>query len=396
MRREQYRSRILELLSTQGGVSRADLARRAGLGKPIVSSIVDELVKEGFIRELGFGSASSSGGRRPVLLDIDPKSSFVLGVHVGVRNVSAVAGDAHGNLIAPFATRPTPLGRPQDAIDSIVEACRAAAKAAGVRLRDLKSVGISLPGLVDVANGRCVYAPNLGWRDLEIGPAVSAALGVPVFVHNLAVACAAAEVSAGAIGANADAVFVYLASSIEAAIVKDGKLLHGIGGIAGQLGHCPVAGSADLCACGNVGCLETVAGVPAIARAAMRAMESGRKSSLSKSRMPGGLTATEVADASAARDPLALEIMSAAGTALGISLAWLINLFHPEVVVIGGDLTVVREEMLHAARSAAARHSLPHASFGVPIETSALALDSELSGSVLVALRSLHSRPSTA
>ena len=383
-RREVHLGLVLGQLRTGAPMSRADIARSTGLGKPLVSSLVDELIHDGVVRELGYGDSTAGGGRRPVLLEIEPHSSYLLGIHLGVRQISVIAADAHGRMLGDWTEVATPRGRGSDAVPRIVEAARRALAAGEVPPGRLGAVGVCLPGLVDPETGTCIYAPNLGWRDLDLRSGLQEALGVPVHVHNLAQACAAAEVAAGALRGVRDGAFVYVASSIEAAVVKDGRILHGSSGIAGQLGHCPTGGS-ELCACGNTGCLETRAAVPAVVRAARAGLEAGRTSVLAEA---AELTGAAVAEAAAARDPLALEVVTSAGSQLGTAISWLVNLFHPEVVVIGGDVAVFRDEMLYATRASVVAHSLPHAAFDVAVVPSALDVYSELQGAVQVAMRS--------
>jgi glucokinase-like ROK family protein len=386
--RELNRSLVLDLIKHRSPISRAAIAKATDLAKPTVSAIVDDLVQEGLVREIGMGQPTTGGGRPPILLEFNARSQFVVGVHVGVRRTTIVVADAQGAEVGRMQS-PTPKRKPAEMLAKLSANITATLKDAGVPAKRLAAVGVCVPGLVDFDAGVCLLAPNLGWKDVDIRTPLEAALKVPVFVHNTAQAAAVAENLEGAGQGSNNMVLLYVGSGIGAGIVSDGRLFHGAGGIAGEIGHCTMVGATERCNCGKVGCLETVATGPAIVAAAQRALAGGAKSSLSA--VAGGngkgLTAEAIAEAAAEGDKLALQILGNTGRQLGIAASWLVNMLNPELLVVGGGLAEAGEPLLESLRETVQEMALPQSARRVQITTSALGQDAEPRGAVLLALQ---------
>jgi glucokinase-like ROK family protein len=486
--REVNRSLVLALVKEGGPVSRASIARSTTLAKPTVSAIVDELIADGLVREIGPGSTAVSGGRPPILLEFNARSQLVVGVHIGARRTTIAIGDAAGEEIArrEFPT-PRPMEHPSashadpsaqetaatpardDTMDDSVRgdsdtatrnggaaardggvrdgggAARdggardgdAAARDSGVRdgdaaarddgardggvgvrdssawnglapaepgvvlgrvaaeVRDaiaraglpgakIAAVGAVLPGLTDFHTGVCLLAPNLGWRDVPVRDMLAAELGAPVYVHNAGQAAAVAENLEGAGERAGNLALLYAGTGLSAGVLSDGRVFHGVGGTAGEIGHNAVPGISEPCNCGNVGCLETVASGPAIVRAARRALAAGEDSSLAGL---DGFDARDVAAAAQAGDAVAGAVIAAVGEHLGLAASWLINAYNPALVVVGGGLAAIGDLLLDPLRAAVERHALAPALRGVEIRASVLGPDAEVRGAVLLALQ---------
>lgn len=373
--RELNRSLVLDQIKQTSPVSRADLAKVTALAKPTVSAIVDALLSEDLVREIGTGSTGREGGRPPILIEFNARSQFVVGVHLGVRRTTAVIADARGEEITRVQ-RPTVHGPAESAVRRIAEMIEETVAAAGVSRKRLVAVGVCVPGLVDLTSGVVMLAPNLGWRDVGMRQMLSDLIEVPVFIHNSAQASAVAESILGAGSGARDLVFLYAGTGIGAGVLSEGRLFHGGAGIAGEIGHCRVPGATARCNCGKIGCLETVASGPAIAKAAGSKTAAGPDP-----------TAEQVALAAAAGDEKAAAVVANAGEALGIAASWLINLFNPEVLVVGGGLVGAGDLLVEPLRKAALEMSLPQAADRVSIRTSSLGQDAEVAGAVLVALQ---------
>lgn len=381
--REVNRSLVLSLVKEGGPVSRASIARSTTLAKPTVSAIVDELISEGLVREVGPGSTAISGGRPPILLEFNARSQLVVGVHIGARRTTIAVGDAAGEEIARRQW-PTSRAAPAEALHQIaVEALQAMAETAAPGAR-LAAVGAVLPGLTDFHTGVCLLAPNLGWRDVPVRDLLGEALDAPVYVHNAGQAAAVAENLEGAGGRVGDLALLYTGTGLSAGVISDGRVFHGVGGTAGEIGHNAVPGNDEPCNCGNVGCLETVASGPAIVRAVRRALAEGEPSLLAGR---DELDAREVAAAAREGDALAARVIGEAGTRLGLATSWLVNAYNPAVVVVGGGLAAIGEPLLGPLRAAVERHALSPALRGVEIRVSELGPDAEVRGAVLLALQ---------
>src|SRR4051812_21117564 len=189
--REVNRSLVLAVVKEGGRMSRASIARVTTLAKPTVSAIVDELISEGLVREVGPGATAISGGRPPILLEFNASSQLVLGIHIGARRTTIAVSDASGREVSrrQFVT---PHGAPEDTLRELATQARNEVASASSTGR-LTAVGAVLPGLTDFHRGVCLLAPNLGWRDVRVGDLLTEQLGAPVYVHNAGQAAAVAE-----------------------------------------------------------------------------------------------------------------------------------------------------------------------------------------------------------
>jgi N-acetylglucosamine repressor len=375
--RELNRVLVLDLLKKESPLSRTSIAKATELAKPTVSAIVDDLMKEGVIREVGPGASSPEGGRPPILLEFDAHSQFVVGVHLGVRQTTMVLADAKGIEIDRIQ-KPTSRSKPVTAVPKLAQLIETLFASTGLPKSWLAAVGVCVPGLVELSTGVVMLAPNLGWKNVPLKESLSQILEVPVFIHNTSQASAVAESIEGAGNGTGNLIFLYVGTGVGAGVLTEGHVYHGGAGIAGEIGHCRVPGIEARCNCGLTGCLETVASAPAVARAASEWLEptDGEE-----------LTAVDVADAARSGDERAIEVFRSAGAALGTATAWLINLFNPQVVVVGGGMVGAGEFLLKPLEEAALAEALPQASRRVDIRPSQLGQEAEVRGAVLLALQ---------
>lgn len=388
--REVNRSIVLDVLKTHSPISRTAIARITTLAKPTVSAIVDDLIAESLVAEVGLGAAASGGGRPPIMLEFNARSSFVAGVQIGVHRTVVVLADARGQEVV---RRQIPTSQAPAAV-ILRRAARELTKALGqaeVNPEALTAVGLVVPGLVDVHTGTCRLAPNLGWRDVAVRETFAAHLPahVAVFVHNTAQAAAAAEGLEGSGAGQPDVVLLYASTGVGAGVLAGGRIFHGFGGSAGEIGHCRIPGATEPCHCGKIGCLEAVASAPALARAAARAVAEGRSEALA--RYGAAPTTYDVAEAAAEGDPVAAELIEAVGRHLGLAASWLINLVDPAVLIVGGGLAGIGEALLEPLRSVALAESLFPMVERVQIRPALLGRDAEVRGALLLALQESES-----
>lgn len=266
---------------------------------------------------------------RPVVTD-----RLVAGVDVGGTKIAVLVVDRSSTLLASTVTA-TEVGVPERAVDQVVGAIDAALASAGAGRADLAAAGVGVPGRVAAEGGHVVFAVNLGWRDVPLGPGLAARLGVPVAVEN--------DVRAGAVGVHcrpefngvADLAYVAVGTGIAAGVILGGRLHRGTGGLAGEIGHVVVDPDGPPCPCGLRGCLEAVASGPAIARRAEIVLATGRASLLNGCRP---LTAAAVFGAAATGDELALDVVEESGTWIARAVHLLVMTYGVRRVVIGGGV----------------------------------------------------------
>lgn len=218
------------------------------------------------------------------------------------------------------------------------------------------AVGVGAAGFVDFAAGAVTFSPNLTYDDPQVAAAVKVRFGLPVLVDNDANAAVWGERTFGCCPGADDVVMLTLGTGIGSGIVANGALVRGATGAGAELGHLVVDPSGPPCPCGLRGCLEQLASGTAIARLALLALGANPDSAITAFAGPGGeITGESVAKAAREYDQTAREVLHKAGTALGIGLSNVANVFDPELIVLGGSVVNAGEPYLGAARDQLAR-----------------------------------------
>jgi glucokinase len=225
----------------------------------------------------------------------------------------------------------------------------------------IAALGVGVPGLVDPGRGESVFSPNLRWRNVPIAEELSQRLKVPVYIDNDVRAGALGELSHGKARGCRDFVYLAIGTGIGSGVYIDGRLLQGPKWSAGEVGHMILWPEGPVCSCGTRGCLEALASASAIAREARKALASCPESILME--WSGGeierIDALQVALADQAGDTLATRVMDNALRWLGIGVANLVNIFNPELVVLGGGVSMMGERMLRAVENQVSSLAMP-------------------------------------
>ncbi len=287
------------------------------------------------------------------------RNMAAIGIDLGGTNLKLALLDAE-NKIAARSTLPTRGAEGHDAVIArMVEGVAALrAEAAGL---EVGAIGVGVPGMVDMAAGVTGDLPNLPgrWTDVAVGPAIAAATGLPVGLLNDAKAFTLAEHRLGAARGASTALCVTVGTGIGGGVVAHGRVLFGLGGAAGEIGHLILQPEGPRCTFGNLGCVETLASGPAIVGEAVRRIAQGWETSLVS--LSGGdlhaVTAEMVSEAAAAGDAVAQEVLDRAGDWLGSAVAGAIALLAPEVVVLGGGVAPAGSRYAAAAEATARAHS---------------------------------------
>lgn len=243
------------------------------------------------------------------------------------------------------------------AISAATRQCEAAALRRGATIQ---AVSVVVPGSVHAETGVIVNAPNIpSLPGLKLGAALETDLGRCVLLENDANAAAVGEMWQGAARGCRTIICLTLGTGVGSGIILDGELWRGIDGTAGEIGHTSVDPFGGVqCKCGNIGCLEVCASATAVVRMARHELEQNRESKL-KSVFPDDLTAEEVYRVAAEGDELALRIFRQVGVYLGVAMAGLVNIFNPEVIVVGGGLSAAWEFFGEFAQHEVLRRAFP-------------------------------------
>lgn len=385
--RSRNTAALVTELRAGGALSRADLARRTGLAKQTVSTIVGQLLRDGVAREVGLDAPDRVGGRPATLVEYAADRAFVAGVELGVGRTRVVLADALGSPVGEVAVDGVRAGRrtpPGTVLDAVVDALAGVANEIGAT-GHVRAVGVSVTGLVQPSTGTCVLAPNLGWRHVRVAALLDERLRrqgwtVPVQVRGAAQASLIAEHREGAAVGVDDVVLLFEDEGVGAAVIEAGRLVEGADGTAGELGHCPWPGAEGRCGCGRRGCVETLASGPALRRAVQRSTQqsSGRRIRL----RPGVPTLEALTEL----DPGLVDVSAReAGQVLGTAASWLVAVTAPRLVLLSGALAGAPAAYREGIDSVLARPALDGGE-PPPVRLGMLGHDASLRGAVLLAL----------
>lgn len=374
--RERNRGLVLDIVKREGPLSRSDIAKRSQLAKPTVSAIVDGLLSEGMLTEIGVGPAAKGGGRHPILLEFNARSRYTVGVHLHAGTAWALAADALGREVAR-KDAVIPHGDPAAALRAVEQLVDRLLRGARIARKRVAGVGVAVPGKLDTRSGTSYGSAQLGWGEVDVAGELGRALGRPIHVRNVAQCVVLAEHREGAAKDAVSAVVFLADGGISAALLSEDELFQGTQGIAGDIGHIRLHGVTTPCPCGGRGCLEAVASGAGLAQRAAEATGSPVPND------PGDAFAR----LGASDDPRVHRLLGEIGTELGIAASWLLNLYNPEVLVIAGGFLDAGEALLEPLRRTALDSAAGRPGATVRIADALLGSDAAVRGAMLVALR---------
>ncbi len=325
---------ILDLIRTRQPVSRADLARISGLQRSTISLITEQLLTEQWITQGALGHLPR--GRKPRFLHLNVERAGIIGVNVRPTSTTIALADLNAQFIAHESF-------PTDAdanvfIQDLTERLRAFIKLYPQIY--LEGVGVSIPGRVDSISKKIVFAPNLGWRDVDLQTPLESATELPVEIENAANACALAEIwfdkrSDGI----QDLIAVTVSEGIGTGIISNGQLVRGANGVAGEFGHVSIEEFGPLCKCGNRGCWEVFASNTAAINEYVQAA-AGSNSKKQNNRFESDKPSfDDILHLSEQGDAKAIQTIERMGHYLGIGLSMLISGMAPSMIVLIGEVT---------------------------------------------------------
>ena len=379
--REFNRLRIVDFLRTNGTASRAELSRRTGLSRSTVSTLVADLQRRGLIVERpGQFAGEGQPGRPAALLELDPSAAAAVGIDFDHDKVRVAVSDLSRSVLAEASAMHDVDHDALGALDLAAELTESVLEQAQLDRERLLGVGVALAGPIDHDKGAVHPSDVLpGWTDIDAATELEQRLDTLAYVDNDANLGALAEVTLGA-GRNARfAAYVSISSGIGAGIVVDGRPYHGHRGTAGEIGHVVVDPQGPICRCGNRGCLETLASGPALLKL------------VRESRDREDLTVREMIELARNGDAGCRRAIVDAGQVVGRVVAGLVNLFSPEMVVVGGDLGEAGDLLLDPLREAVRRNALPAAAEDLRVVAGELGERANLLGALaLVLMQSEH------
>ncbi len=355
LRQTNLKKAILSHFADQGNSTIPDLSKEVQFSVPKVTSVVNELIDESLIQD--FGKIESNGGRKPNLYGLIPDSGFCIGVEVLQDHINIGISNLLGELVSVTEKIPFTLANTPASLDDL---CRIITEFVAELTFDktsIQGIGINLSGRVNYKTG---YSYSFfHFEERPLSEIIETKVGIPVYLENDSRAMAYGEFCVGVVQNEKNVLFLNLGYGIAVGILLNGQLYYGKSGYAGEFGHIPLFDNELLCHCGKKGCLETEASGWALARMFREKLREGSSSILSREMVnPETIRMEDIIGAAQNDDVLAIELIARIGENLGRGIALLINIFNPELVVLGGSLAAAEDYLRLPIQTAINKYSL--------------------------------------
>ena len=379
--RDQNLALLLRKIWLGHETTRANLSRETGLSRSAVSTLVDLLLEMDLVEERGEGV--STGGRKPTVVKFNYQSKYVLGIDIGASHLGILVTDLQGQSIIWLKKNFNVRDEPLTAIELLKQMIVEALQKANITYDDFLGIGIAVPSPVSPQKTNFlspIFMP--AWRDIDLVKALDLPPKLPLIIDNDANMGALAETWWGAGQGCTHLAFIKLGTGVGAGFVIDGRIFRGHGGSAGELGHIVIDPDGPLCVCGLQGCLATFVGTKALLK---QAQDQGYQGQPLLSEF---LVALQEGDLSTRAT------ISKVAYQLGLAVSGLMNMMNPERVILGGDLSLAGDALLHPLRECIQSRSLWSALSGSRILTSSLGETAIAQGAITSILQLALTQPS--
>ena len=374
---------ILEELYRHGCKSIPELSKIIRMSTPTITRAIDELIHDALIMEEGIGS--SSGGRRPNLYGINPSSRYVLGIDICRYSVRYGIFNFHNEPAAEIRVLNEGLETTKDIIGAIKTAVDQYISESNIDESKLMGIGIALPGLIDIHTG---ISYSYLHEDKPLSNLFEDRFHHPVFVEHDTKAMALGEQAFGLAMGKQNVLCLNIGSGIGLGMILNGKLYHGNSGFSGEFGHIQVDPDGQLCYCGKIGCLETLASGTTMIKTAQKEIEAGATTQINAlvDNDPSKITREIILQAAQQGDQFAISLLSTIGEHLGRGIAVLIHLFNPELIIIGGELTKAENYLIDPIQQNLNKYTISKIRRDAQIITSSLGNNAGLLGTVALVM----------
>ena len=377
------KKRIITHYIYSGNSTLTDLSKELDLSVPTVTKFVSEMCEEGYINE--YGKLETTGGRHPILYGLNPESGYFIGVDIKKFAVNIGLINFKGDMVDLKMDIPYKLENTPEALEELCKIISNFIKKTKIKTDKILNININISGRVNPELGYSFSHFNFSERPLaEI---LTEKIGYQISIDNDTRAMTYGEFLRGCVKGEKDIIFVNISWGLGIGIIIDGKVYTGKSGFSGEFGHVNVFDNEILCHCGKKGCLETEASGSALHRILLERIKNGASSILSNrintSETP--LTLDEIIAAVNKEDLLCIEIVEEIGQKLGKHIAGLINIFNPELVIIGGTLSQTEDYITQPIKSAIRKYSLNLVNKDSVITTSKLKGEAGVIGACMLA-----------
>lgn len=374
---QRLRADLIKCLYYKKALSLTDLSKLTNKSLPLVTSVVNGLITEGYVVEQGL--APSTGGRRPSIYLLNPDNKkYIVAVAMDQLITRLTIYNLSRKVVLPVQYLELNMSDSFNDVDVLAGFIKESIQKSNLNIKDVVGVGIGMPGFVNAEQGI-----NASFLLIEDGSTLrnylSKAINLPVSIDNDSSLIALAELNFGEAIDLKDVMVVNIGWGTGLGIIVNGKLYRGSGGYAGEFSHIPLSDSNNLCSCGKRGCLEVDTSLLVMAEKAEKALSEGAESSMKalfqdKSKQPRD----HFLDAVNAQDPLAISIASKAGFQIGKGLATLMHILNPECIVLSGRGAKVGKMLLPSIQQAINQFCMPRIAELTTIKLSTLTDEAEL------------------
>ena len=337
-KKPSVQGKLLEQFISHGASTIPEMSKAIGVSLPTTTSALNELIKEGLAREIG--KKDNSSGRIPMVYDLVPTAGYFIGVNPEMNCLALAASDFAGNLITEKTRVPYVYENSPENLEEISRIINEFIESLPVSREEILQVCVNVAERVNPVQGN---AYNMfTFLKESLADKLTQLIQLPVCIENDTRSMAFAELIKGQCKGLKDVIFVNVCWGIGIGIIIDGKLYQGKSGFSGEIGHMHIYNNDIICHCGKTGCMETETSGSALLRKMKEALENGGTSVLSDKvkNQHQELTLQDILDAIKKEDVLSIETLQKVAVELGTNLAGIINIFNPEMLVIGGDLSV--------------------------------------------------------
>ena len=360
---------IIKRLTLTGEATIAELCKETDFSIPTVTKIITELIEEGIVSETG--KMDTPGGRRPSQYGINPDACYYLGVEVRRNSISIGIQDFNNQFVKLSENVAYTLQNTKESLFSLCAIINQFVDSSKVQRSKIIGACINLSGRINSRKG--FSYSYFFFEEKPLSEIIEAQINIKTFLENDTRAMTYGEYNCGVVKDEKDVIFVNIGHGVGIGIICNGKLYYGKSGYSGEFGHSPVFNNEIICHCGKKGCLETEISGMALERKFKKALENGSISILSGKKAMDEITIDDILRAiSENEDTLGIEIIEEIGNELGRYLSLLINIFNPELVVLGGALAETGMYLRLPVKTSIHKYSLSLVSLDMELKMSSL------------------------
>ncbi len=384
-------SAVLNVIKNNGGLSRADIAKLTGLTPASISNISKQLIESKYLVERGMGE--SSGGRPPIILELNPDARYVIGVNIGVGSIEVVVTDLGAKIICRDEMLVLASKRSKElVIKNLVKLINEVLMSSNIDSEKVLGVGIAMHGIVNTDNGISKYAPYYNWVNVNLKEELQSILKYPVFIDNDVRAMAIGESWFGSAKDINNFVMINVSNGVGAGIIIENKPYYGVDFSAGEIGHIVVDVDGAKCNCGNYGCLETVVSNDSIVKKAIKAIKQGSNSLLINFKENiEDLTIDDICKGASLNDDVSIYVLKEAARYLGMGISNLVNILNPRNVVVVGEIFEDTLYVIEALKEIVDKRSMRLPNKNIRITKSVLGKEAAVIGAATLVIKELFS-----